>query len=348
MNIMSSLPGSLFAAQIRFMIGCSEANSMKIVQTLDTQTKIGSSILTIGSFDGVHRGHQLLLQQTAEMARAKKCEAWLMTLWPHPLKVLRPDVPVMNLSTLDERMELLAETSLIDGVIVFPFDEQAAQLTPRAFLESILQVIDLRGVVVGKDFAFGHNREGNITYLKDYGSEHGFEVVDSALETDQERRISSSWIRELVRDGKIDEAEKLLGHSYSLQGTVIEGDKRGRTIGFPTANLEIDPDKCLPHDGVYAVRASCKNKHIHTHPAVMNIGVRPTVDGSRRTVEIHLLDLNVDVYGEILQAEIVTYLRGEQKFAGLDELKHQISLDAAKAREILTGRGTNNERPLKV
>lgn len=311
---------------------------MRVEYLMGTSTgnrSLGPSALTIGTFDGVHLGHRGVIERTAELARQRRLHAVAVTFWPHPLEVVRPEAPVELLATLDERLDLFARTDLLDTVIVMPFTQALADVDPEAFLDILATFCEPRVLVEGADFALGKGRAGDIAFLRAAGERRGFAVETLEVRHDSER-VSSTRIRSLVRDGNIDGATALLGHPYSIYGEVVDGDHRGRMLGFPTANLRIDARKVLPGNGVYAVRVRLPGERQAIHPAVANIGVRPTFGGEPRLlVEVHLLDATLDLYGQRLDVECVRRLRDERRFNGVAELIAQISTDTQQARDIL-------------
>lgn len=312
--------------------------SMRVEYLLGTPSggiSLGQAALTIGTFDGVHLGHWRLIERTAELARQQGIHAVAVSFWPHPLEVLRPEPQVELLSTLDERLDLLARAGLLDAVVVVPFTQTLADVDSDMFLDLLGSFCEPRVLVEGEDFALGKERVGDIAYLRAAGERRGFAV--EVLDVRQSgERVSSTSVRSLVRAGNIDEATTLLGHPYSVYGEVVNGDRRGRLLGFPTANLRIDARKVLPANGVYAVRVRLPGEDKARHPAVANIGVRPTFGGEPRLlVEVHLLDATLDLYGLRLDVEFVARLRDERRFNGVAELIAQITADARQARDLL-------------
>jgi riboflavin kinase/FMN adenylyltransferase len=325
---------------------------MQVIRQLETLTPDTPYALTIGVFDGIHRGHQHLIQQTAEAARAVGGKAGLVTFWPHPLAVLRPTLEVRHLTTLEEKLEILAALGMLDSVVVLPFTPALAATPASDFLDLLLRHLDMQVLLEGADFALGHNREGDMAFLADYGQQHRFRVETIGLQQAGDQRISSTRIRALLASGQVEEVATLLGRPYSARGVVMTGDQRGRLLGFPTANLGIDANKILPADGVYAVRARVGDED---YQGVTNIGVRPTVDGTRHLTEVHLLDVACDLYGKVLEVQFVARLREERRFAGIEALKAQIAADVQQARLVLNQqaerepeRGESGERALKI
>lgn len=325
---------------------------MQVIRDLATLTPDAPVALTVGVFDGIHRGHQHLIQQTAQAAASIGGKAGMVTFWPHPLEVLHPERPVRYLTMLEEKLDLLAKLGALDLVVVLPFTPTLAQTSAGEFIDLLSRHLLLRVLVEGADFVFGHNREGNMTFLSAYGQTHGFAAQTIDLQLADQQRISSTSIRALLADGQVEGAMALLGRPYSAQGMVMQGDQRGRLLGFPTANLGISPQKILPADGVYAVRVRVDDATYH---GAANIGVRPTVDGTKHLTEVHVLDMQRDLYGKNLEIDFIARLRGERRFAGVEALQAQIAADVQQARVVLgqyaareAERGESGERPLEI
>ncbi len=312
---------------------------MEYVTTLTENDPIA---ITIGNFDGIHRGHQRLMHELRAMAQKMKAKPVLVTFLPHTLLVVRPDIDLQCLTTLEEKLALANQYGHIPDSIVISFTPEVAKLSASVFLDSLRERYILRGMVVGTDFSLGHNRMGDINFLQHYGQEHNIVVQPIQLEAAEQARISSTRIRTLVSDGQISEANALLGHPVIVSGIVVKGDQRGKLLGFPTANLLPEPHKLLPANGVYAAQAHIGNilqrDGIGDNPvlkSVVNIGVRPTFGGQNRVVEAHLLDVDLDLYDQHITLDFIARLRDEQRFAGIDALKAQIASDVEQARQIL-------------
>lgn len=312
---------------------------MEYVTTISANEPI---VITIGNFDGVHKGHQSLMQELNTTARELQCKPVLVTFSPHTLMVVRPDIDLYNLTTLKEKLALAKLYGSIADSIVINFTPEVAALSPEQFLDSLCTHFTIKGLVVGANFSFGHNRQGNVAFLERYGQQHDILVRTIPLEEAEHTRISSTRIRSLVSEGNVAEAQKLLGHPVTLSGIVMHGDQRGRLLGFPTANLKPDPHKLVPAHGVYAVRVSMGNtpasNPAHISPVyngAANIGVRPTFNGTERIVEAHLLDVHPDLYDQYITVEFIDRIRNEQRFSGIDALKAQIAADVQQARQIL-------------
>jgi riboflavin kinase/FMN adenylyltransferase len=313
---------------------------MQIISDLSQLKVVRPSAITIGNFDGIHRGHRVLLRELQQVGKRKGLSSILLTFDPHPLTVLRPDVPLRLLTTPLERLHLAARLGIDVGVI-YPFSSEIAKQEPAEFMSELVRRLDVRALVVGPDFALGRNRSGNLDVLTELGKSLGYSVKVIEPIAYDNQPVRSSAIRTLLAQGDVASAENLLGRPYHVTGLVIHGDKRGRQIGVPTANLRIPDDKLWPADGVYATRA-----YIHKRPGVnlfnsaTNLGVRPTIGGTEHRFETHLLDFpetgaSDDLYGQTLTVEFVQRLRGEQKFSGFPELVAQIHKDIANARDIL-------------
>jgi riboflavin kinase / FMN adenylyltransferase len=291
--------------------------------------------VSIGIFDGVHRGHQNLLTRVQELAGLNGSQTLVITFWPHPRMVLGKAGPDFRLLTgLNEKTELLRGFG-IDHLLVVPFTPEFAGQPAEQFLDGFLNKYIRPGViVVGDDLRFGAGGSGNLDLLVSSGKVHGFEVVRLETHTENEERISSTRIRSCLRSGDLEAASQLLGYPYFISGRVVRGNRIGNTIGFPTANLECpDRFKQIPSDGVYAVIAEWQGR---SYKGMLNIGFRPTVDdSSHRTIEVHLFDLSVDLYDESLKVHFIARLRDEMKFGSLAELTDQLSVDRQDSIKVL-------------
>lgn len=290
--------------------------------------------LTIGSFDGVHLGHQTIVRQLVYGAHAENAPAVVLTFHPHPVKVLRNREGPYYLTTPDERAALLGEMG-VDVVITHPFNREVAGLTALEFISRLHNHLGMKHLCIGHDFALGRGREGNFAVLQRLGSELGYSVESLLPVEVDEQVVSSSRIRNALAEGDVALAGRLLGRPYQVRGAVIHGDGRGRAIGIPTANLEIWSERMVPKPGVYACFVQLEG---HAWQAVTNIGYRPTFDGQtvQIHVETHLLDFKQDIYGREIALSFVERLRDEQKFSGIQALVEQIQRDIARAREILS------------
>jgi riboflavin kinase/FMN adenylyltransferase len=288
-------------------------------------------VLTVGKFDGVHLGHQRLIGTALERARSQGLACAVLTFDPHPEVVLHPDKEVRLLTTLEERRRLIG-TLGADFLVIAPFNRETMSTPAYDYMRQICNIMPLRELWVGEGFALGRKREGTVPRLTEIGHDLGYTVgtVDPVMLGGE--RVNSSRVRRMLLEGAVTDVEPLLGRPFSFCGEVVEGDRRGRTIGFPTANLRADARQVLPADGVYACAVHAAGEIL---PAVTNIGVRPTFDGLRHMVEAHLLDWFGDLYGQTLRLEFFHYLRGERKFSGIEDLTAQIRRDAEQARKLL-------------
>ena len=293
----------------------------------------GKSAIIIGTFDGVHRGHQYLIEKASDIARARSFRTVALTFDPPPRMVLRPDTAYRLLTSVPDRIRLLRRFG-VDDVVVCAFDHEIARLSAEEFCTELVDKLGMQVLLGGPDLALGNRRLGTPDVLREIGQRLGFEVEIAESYDWNGRAIRSHEIRQLSRDGCVVDAAALLGHPLTISGLVVHGDARGRTIGFPTANLAIDDQHLLPGNGVYAVRAGIGEDRV---PGVMNVGVRPTVDGTRLMVEVHLLDKSPDLYGQRLSVELITRIRDEQRFGSLEALIEQIRRDVEHARRILSG-----------
>ncbi len=286
--------------------------------------------LTIGNFDGVHLGHQALLADLIRLARQDNTRSVLLSFSPNP-KVFFSGEKGFYLSTPGEKTALLSRLG-IDDVLIIAFERKLANMAATDFMAELTRRINLKGLVVGEDFVFGHNRQGTTEVLAEFCGKHGIPfVVFPELMMDGEP-VSSTRIRRALNDGKVDEARRLLGRPYAMCAKVISGEQIGKSIGVPTANLELDPDKFLPKSGVYATIAHLREKD---YPAVTNVGVRPTFSEQEIvSVETLILDFNDDIYGEELRVEFIQCLRPEQKFDSVQALTQQIEKDKLITRRI--------------
>jgi riboflavin kinase/FMN adenylyltransferase len=290
------------------------------------------SWLTIGVFDGVHRGHQEIIQRLTAGAQKAHAPAVVLTFYPHPAMVLgRGEVKYLTLP--DERAELLAGLG-VDVVITYPFDQRVASLSAQDFVAQLKEHLDLKQLLIGYDFALGKGREGNATRLTEIGHMMGYEVEVIPAVSDEGGVISSTEIRKLVALGAVSEAAKLLGHPYTLHGPVIHGDQRGRKIGFPTANIRYSNEKVIPANGIYACWLYVG---VNKHAAMTNIGINPTFTPDKRTsnVEAYVLDFDGDLYDQDVKLEFVQRLRDESRFSSVEALVEQIRLDVQQGRKIL-------------
>ncbi len=311
---------------------------MKIYTDLmDIKRPFHKAALTIGNFDGVHLGHQALFRKVVDIAKETGGDKVALTFHPHPMKVLRPDNPPKLISTLEQKMELIMASG-IDHLVCFPFTREFAATSARDFVEGILwHSLGVADLVVGYDYACGKGRQGDISFLRQMGKQLGFRVhVVPPVKVDG-RTVSSTAIRELVRQGNMQDVKKMLGRYYQIRGVVRKGKRRGGpVVGFPTANLAINKEDLCPRPGVYAVQVVHGE---HSHCGVVNIGYNPTFGDNKLGAEVHIFDFSKDIYGHEIKVNLVERIRGERKFSGAKELAAQISKDIELAREILRQAG---------
>jgi len=307
---------------------------MRIEEELAKVKPQKETLLTVGVFDGVHLGHQRLLTHLRNEAQQRDLLTGVVTFKSHPQKVLSPGRELLWLSNLETRTNLLRSFG-IDVIVTLPFTPQLAELTAREFVQLLKDYLKMRGLVVGPDFALGKNREGSADQLRLLGQEMGFivEVVPPVV-LDGEV-ISSSAVRLALAQGDMETVEKLFGRPFSLSGQVVTGDRRGRVLGFPTANLDVEPEQALPSDGVYVTAAHINHESL---PSVTNIGVRPTFGGGKHLVETYLLDYEGQLHQQRLRIDLLDKLRDEKHFDTAEELRAQIRKDVEQARAILDKR----------
>lgn len=307
---------------------------MKIYQQLTDFHPPHFSVVTSGTFDGVHLGHQKILRRLQELATRKQGETVLLTYWPHPRLILQPDDKSLRLlTTLSGKVKLLEEMG-VDHLIILPFTNELSQMSSEDFIRDILvDKIQTKTLVIGYDHKFGKNREGSFEYLQSHSHLFGFAIEEISRQDVDDLGVSSTKIRTALAQGDISTANKYLGRPYDLSGQVVKGQQIGRSLGFPTANIQIAEDyKLLPRDGAYAVHAEVNSIQ---YKAILNIGDRPTVDGQKKTIEAHLIDFERDLYGQELRIFFQEFLREEKKFENLDALKNQLVVDRERAIFIL-------------
>ena len=318
---------------------------MNVYHDLHTLPVFRNAVVTIGSFDGVHQGHQQILQRINDLARAVDGESVVVTFHPHPRQVLYPnDNSLQLITTIDEKVALL-ERFGVDNVVVVPFTKAFSSQRADAYIDDFLvDKFRPRYVVIGYDHRFGQNRQGDINYLRFHAEKQGFEVVEIAKQEVKNIAVSSTKVRLALNEGDVDRAAKLLGHYFTLTGTVARGQQIGRTIGFPTANLVIaHAHKLIPPDGIYAVRARHKGT---TYDGMLYIGNRPTLaEHDNRTIEVNLFDFDKDIYGDKLRVELIAYLRGDAHFEGLEALQAQLRQDKIATQKVLAPLAPADNRP---
>lgn len=308
---------------------------MKIIRDLADLADISGSVVTDGMFDGMHLGHQGIINMLVAEAKSLGLPSVILTYWPHPRHVLPQSGEKLKLLTTPEEKAELAENLGVDYMVILPFSQLFSQLSHEDFVQQILvQGLKTRRLIIGYDHRFGHNRKGDVSYLKSAGSQNHFSVIEIGQQVVEEIAVSSTKIRYALQHHKIETASTFLGRNYSLRGKVVKGAQRGRIIEFPTANLEVsDLNKMKPADGVYATWAWIDGKK---YPSMTNIGFRPTVDGKHHTIETHLLNFNKEIYGKELMLEFVQLLRMEKRFKDLNELKIQLEQDRLETRRLLS------------
>jgi riboflavin kinase/FMN adenylyltransferase len=299
-------------------------------------TTTAKTVVTIGTFDGVHLGHRKIIERLISAAKKQNCESVILTFFPHPRMVLHGPDSVQLLNTIEERIALL-ERCGVDHLIVHPFDEAFSKLSAEEFIKKVLvDQLHVQQIIVGHDHRFGNNRTADFNDLVLYGKQYGFQVAQIEAEMLHEVNVSSTKIRTALQAGEIELASQYLGHCYQLRGTVELGNQLGRTIGFPTANIHLDASyKLVPKRGVYLVQSTLHGALVF---GLLNIGVRPTVGGSKQSIEVHFLGFEGDLYGQIITIELLDYLREEQKFDSVEDLKKQIESDRDWAIQAIASR----------
>jgi riboflavin kinase/FMN adenylyltransferase len=303
---------------------------MKVVTSLSALPILRNPIVTLGTYDGVHIGHRSILKKLINKAKDTGKDSMLITFDPHPRIALGLG-EISLLSTLDEKIELLSETGL-DYLLILPFTKEFSNQGARDFISNVLiDQLNISEIILGYDHKFGHNREGDVQLLAEVLTKTNRFVTEIPAQDVDEIIVSSTKIRAALIQGEVERANRLLGYNYQIKGKVVAGNQLGRTIGFPTANIEpTNPSKLIPGDGVYAVKFWVKNS---THMGMMNIGVRPTVSNSQhRVIEVHLFDFNADIYGESVRITVCNHIRGEQVFSGLEALTEQLKKDEVDSR----------------
>lgn len=298
---------------------------MKIFKSIKDFSSDKKTILTLGTFDGVHKGHQKILRKITQGTENGKYESLVLTFFPHPRMVLQENSDIKLLNTIEEKIYLL-EAIGIENLVIHPFDETFSQLTAEDFVRTVLvDQFNIHKIIIGHDHRFGKNRTANIDDLIGFGKKYDFEVEQISVQEINDISVSSTKVRKSLLEGDMALANKYLGYNYFLSGTVVKGKQLGRTIGFPTANIKIEEDyKLIPHNGVYVVQSVINEKTVF---GMMNIGFNPTVSGEKLTIEIHFLDFDTNLYDQKLTVSILKYLRSEQKFDSVDLLTQQLEKD---------------------
>ncbi len=308
---------------------------MKVYEGLDAFEKPDFAVVTSGTFDGVHLGHQKILARLQEISQRHQGESVVITFWPHPRIVLsKGKTDLKLLSTIEEKTYLL-EKQGIDRLLILPFTEEFSQLSPEAFIQKIYrQGVGTQKLVIGYDHRFGKNREGGFDYLTENANRYDFTVEEIPREDIDHVGVSSTKIRNALLEGAIQKANQYLGYAYGIRGEVVHGDQLGRQIGFPTANLEVPEDyKLIPADGIYAVKAYVRDQ---TLQGMLYIGNRPTLKGDpKHRIEVNIFDFQQEIYGEKLRLEFIQKIRGDATFESLEAMQAQLVKDEQRAREIL-------------
>ena len=308
---------------------------MQVIRDNQPSDNSKRSVVTIGAYDGVHRGHQAVIGQVRKEAQQLSCQSVVVTFDKHPASVVRPESAPKLLTDLDQKLELLQQTG-IDATLIVEFNRERSTEDPALFVKRVLvDTLRAQVVVVGEDFHFGFNRGGNVAMLRELGKQFDFQVEPVKLiarPDGVEEPVSSTSIRRALAGGQVETATNLLGRAYEVRGVVVNGDKRGRMIGFPTANVEVPNAMCLPADGVYAGKFQCDDGSVHA--CAINLGRRPTFfeHADSSLLEAHLLDFDEDLYGQKVSVTFERFLRSERKFDGFEAIKTQLQLDVAAAR----------------
>ncbi len=292
-----------------------------------------TSVVTIGTFDGVHIGHQEIIKSLVKNAHSTEDKSVILTFYPHPRLILQQGIDLKLITTLQEKISLLEKTEL-DYLIIEPFTKEFSRLTALDFVRDILvKELKMKKLVIGYDHHFGRNREGNFEQLQEYGKVYGFEVEEIPAQDIQNISVSSTKIRKALEEGNIEKANLYLGYEFMITGRVIHGRGLGTKWNYPTINIQLEEKyKMIPKAGVYIVKTILNSMNVF---GIMNIGFRPTVGGKHQTIEVHLLDYNADLYGANIQVQLSYRLRDEQKFSSVDKLIAQIKQDEKKARELI-------------
>lgn len=308
---------------------------MKIYYSVDDFNPIKNAVVTSGTFDGVHVGHQKILNRLKEMASVNGGETVVITFWPHPRYVLKPGAtPHLLLNTFEEKADLIKQQG-IQHLLRIPFTKEFSQMTSQDFIDDILvRKIGTRKLVIGYDHKFGKDREGSFEQLRQNAASYGFEVEEISRQDVDNIGVSSTRIRKALEEGDIETATHFLGRPYSLTGRVVKGDKLGRVLGYPTANIDIDSnDKLVPAHGIYAVTVEHESERLK---GMLYIGNRPTVDGTKMAIEVNIFDFDKDIYGENLKVNLVATIRKDAKFDDLETLKKQMQADKAQAIKVFS------------
>lgn len=307
---------------------------MKVYKGLEEFEKLENAIVTTGTFDGVHQGHRKILHRLIEVAKKNKGESVLLTFFPHPRMVLQPDSDLKLINSIDEKIELLREVG-IDHLIIHSFTKEFSRTTSLEFVRDLLvNKIGTTKLVIGYDHHFGRNREGSFEHLKEFGPIYGFEVEEISVQDVDNVNVSSTKVRKALEDGEVDVAANYLGYHFFIQGIVVHGQKVGRELGYPTANIEIqNPYKLIPANGIYAVKVKVGGE---LYNGMLNIGTRPTIDHSDKvSVEVHLFDFDEEIYGNELMVSFIQRIRSEKKFDNKEALIAEMEKDKVRVERVL-------------
>ena len=299
--------------------------TLRIFNSINDFTTTKKTIVTLGTFDGVHIGHNAILDKICKVAKHENLESVILTFFPHPRKIVSNNYDIKLLNTIEEKSVLLEKIG-IQNFIVHPFDKTFSELSPREFVTQVLvEKLNIQKIIIGHDHKFGKDRAADFNDLINFGKEFGFEVEEISAQQINEVSVSSTKIRNSLLEGNISLANDYLGYPYVLTGNVVKGNQLGRTIGFPTANIQIPEEyKLIPKNGVYIVTANVLDQNVF---GMMNIGVKPTLGENKLSIEVHLLDFDKDIYNQKIQVNLLERLRDEQKFESFEALKSQIESD---------------------
>jgi riboflavin kinase/FMN adenylyltransferase len=308
---------------------------MEVHYNTDLLPFFRNAVLTIGTFDGVHTGHRRVIEQMRRRSAEINGETVIITFDPHPRTVVNVNSPIRMINTMSEKIELFSSLGL-DHLVIIPFTEKFAKISAEDYIgQFLVRHFQPHTLIIGYDHRFGNGRTGNYELLKEQADVYKYELLEIPAHLLNSISVSSTRIREYITSGEIDAANALLGYDYFFSGLVIEGNKLGRTIGYPTANLSIgDSNKLIPGDGVYAVEIIVPGEMDKVHKGMMNIGYRPTVDGTKKVIEVNIFNFNRQIYGDIIRVIVRKFLRQELKFNGLDELKAQLGRDKKNAEQV--------------
>ncbi|HPR29741.1 MAG TPA: bifunctional riboflavin kinase/FAD synthetase [Chitinophagales bacterium] len=308
---------------------------MQVHRSLDHLPNFRNAVITIGTFDGVHHGHQAIIKSIVEDARSLQGESIIITFHPHPRNIIRPEQTLFCLSTIQEKLELLEKLG-VDHVVVVPFSREFSEMSASEYVEDfLLAKFHPKRIVIGYDHKFGRDRSGDIHLLRQLAEAAGVEVAEIGQQQIEDITVSSTRIRKYLQEGDVATAATLLGYQYTFSGVVVRGDGIGRTLGYPTANLLAgDDQKLIPGNGIYVCRVQLPGD-VRLYGGMMSIGTRPTFDGQDTRIEVHIFDISKDLYGDRLRVEMLERIRGEEKFASADELMAAMQQDEQASRALL-------------